>query len=321
MAWMFSDYKNLILALMPRGKLWNREPGSRMDQVADGTGRELQRVDVRSDDLLVELRPGTTTEMIDEHEEDLGMPYDFMSPLGFDSLEWRRSINLNHYIRLGGQSAAFFRALAAEFEYDISIYDLDGHEWLTVWNEWLAFLHHRDRFNTINLTSGIGWTGDSIVRVPYSEPIWKLFDLWRPFHTRHLIAAGPDLSMAFSPTECSASRFLGGPFGPAFEWDFWKVRSCVDVVYYDWSGQMSRAFDFSFRRIFNGDFHSYEFSEAFQPMKRLNQIPYTGDFSRMCFGFGLNIGQTHALDGSSGDALTTDEGDPLLTDEGDGLVV
>ncbi|EEY9727400.1 DUF2313 domain-containing protein, partial [Escherichia coli] len=63
------DYTKLLYGLMPPGPAW-----SDTDGVLDGLAPSLVRVHQRADELVIEIDPGQSTELIERYEELYGLP-------------------------------------------------------------------------------------------------------------------------------------------------------------------------------------------------------------------------------------------------------
>jgi len=72
----YKEYRLLLQSLLPRGRAWSRDENSILTQLLNGFGEELARIDTRSEDLINEIFPRTSTELLTEHETDYGIPDD-----------------------------------------------------------------------------------------------------------------------------------------------------------------------------------------------------------------------------------------------------
>ncbi len=104
-------YASQLLQLLPRGILWNTQADSKLRAVMLAIGDEFSRVDQRSLDLLEEMDPRTATETIEDWERILSLPDDRVLEIPA-TIEARRVAVTQKFVSLGGQSAAFFTALA-----------------------------------------------------------------------------------------------------------------------------------------------------------------------------------------------------------------
>jgi uncharacterized protein YmfQ (DUF2313 family) len=105
------DYQHLQQRLLPRGLIWLAALSPRLHALLLGMAAELSRVHNRKLDLLDEMDPRTTTDMIDAWERALGLPDPCVQPPP-STLAERREAAHAKYIASGGQSRAYFIALA-----------------------------------------------------------------------------------------------------------------------------------------------------------------------------------------------------------------
>lgn len=112
----------MILALLPFGRAWARSEGSNLSKLAQGAGESLEEVDRRSAELLDELDPSSTAELVRDWERVLGLP-DECAGAG-STLSERRDFIVAKLVGLGGQRAADLIALAALFGYTITIEEI-----------------------------------------------------------------------------------------------------------------------------------------------------------------------------------------------------
>lgn len=68
------EYRQQLLALLPRGDAWPKDPDSQQSKVMGALAHEFARVDGRAADLRLEFNPATATEMLDEWEASHGLP-------------------------------------------------------------------------------------------------------------------------------------------------------------------------------------------------------------------------------------------------------
>jgi uncharacterized protein YmfQ (DUF2313 family) len=115
-----NDYARQLLHNLPRGAAWPRDDASIWAQLAIALAQELYRLDIRGQQLLDELDPRTTTELLPEWERMLGLPLRCL--VGVDqTIEERRSAVVRQLTAQGGQSRAYFIALAAALGYTVTI--------------------------------------------------------------------------------------------------------------------------------------------------------------------------------------------------------
>lgn len=120
MAHTVEEYAELLKNLLPPGQAFPREPGSNMEQVLLGMAEELARVEIRADQLAVEVNPASSVELLSDWERAAGLP-DKCAGVLEDTVQGRRQALLTKLTSVGGQSKAYFIALAAALGYEISI--------------------------------------------------------------------------------------------------------------------------------------------------------------------------------------------------------
>lgn len=122
-------YKEQLLALLPRGPLWDalRQPGTTGAALAAALAEEPARIDARVQDMLTrELDPRTVLELLEEGEAWVGLP-DACSGLGA-SLQQRHDDLHAKLTQTGGQSRAYFLATAERLGFpDGEIVEYDPH--------------------------------------------------------------------------------------------------------------------------------------------------------------------------------------------------
>lgn len=115
------DYAEGLANLLPRGPAWPREPDSILMQFVAGLAAVWgEEVDPRAAALLTrESDPRFTSELLDEWERAWGLPDPCVTAP--QTVEERRLALVSKITELGGQSRAFFIALAAAMGYTITI--------------------------------------------------------------------------------------------------------------------------------------------------------------------------------------------------------
>ena len=120
MAMSAADYREQLLALLPPGAAWARDPESTLARLLEALGAELARVDARGDDLLAESDPRTTWELLPDWERVADLPSPCMAGQSQTTAE-RRSALVGRLAERGGQSIAYFVALAASLGYAVTV--------------------------------------------------------------------------------------------------------------------------------------------------------------------------------------------------------
>jgi uncharacterized protein YmfQ (DUF2313 family) len=119
------SYLNMLQSLMPPGKAINRNSTGNLTKLLDGLAEELARIDARCETLLTEMNPLKTSELITDWERLCALPTECTGPL--DTIGERRRAILGVISGTGGQSIAYFIALAAAIGYTIEIVETTAH--------------------------------------------------------------------------------------------------------------------------------------------------------------------------------------------------
>ena len=114
-----ADYKDFLASLFPRGAAWNLLTDFTIKKMSDSFAPELERVDNRGLDLLSEVNPNTTSELLTDYERLLGLPERGQS-LG-STTEIRRSDVLQKLTNAGGQTPAYFVLLCSKLGVTVTI--------------------------------------------------------------------------------------------------------------------------------------------------------------------------------------------------------
>jgi uncharacterized protein YmfQ (DUF2313 family) len=114
-----TDGLNEARALVPTGDAWTRDPRSTWDKLLAGMSSWRGRVEVRADDVLRESDPRSTSELLPEWEEAVGLP-DECLPVPASIAE-RRALVASRLVGEGGGSRRFFVELARAVGYIVTI--------------------------------------------------------------------------------------------------------------------------------------------------------------------------------------------------------
>jgi len=112
-------YTDLLLALMPPGIAISRSTESIFHDLAARCAVEFARVYERGADLLSEGVPSTTSELLDQWEQALGLPDTCYTPTTDDE---RRAAIIARIVGTGGHSLADYTALAATLGYAAPVF-------------------------------------------------------------------------------------------------------------------------------------------------------------------------------------------------------
>ena len=114
------EYRSLLASLLPEGRAWSRNLSSRLSEFLYGIAEEFARIENDALDLaIVERDTRTTSDLLEDHEFDLGLP-DGCSDSSLLIAVRRREAH-SKLIALGGQDKQYFIGLAAALGYPITI--------------------------------------------------------------------------------------------------------------------------------------------------------------------------------------------------------
>ncbi|OVE45578.1 YmfQ family protein [Chromobacterium violaceum] len=113
------DYQGALQRLLPRGRVWPRDPDAVQSKVAAALAQVYGRTHDRANNLLVDSFPAQTFELLPEWEATLGLPD---PALGLAStVTGRRQQVVAKLTATGGQSAAYYQSVAAGLGFTISV--------------------------------------------------------------------------------------------------------------------------------------------------------------------------------------------------------
>jgi len=113
------DYLWQTQRLLPRGRVWHRGWGTAQAQYLLTLMPTWARLNQRAADLVVDAFPCSTTELLPEWEQSLGLPDPCTGPLS--TLQERQAAVCAKFSARGGQSIAYYTALAASLGFSITI--------------------------------------------------------------------------------------------------------------------------------------------------------------------------------------------------------
>jgi uncharacterized protein YmfQ (DUF2313 family) len=114
-----ADFLTAMQALLPRGRVWPRDPETVQTKVLSGLAPCYERQTARANYLLVDGFPKTTVELLPEWEETLGLP-DPCAGVA-PTVAARQAQVLARFSGIGGQTPAYYIAYAALLGYTITI--------------------------------------------------------------------------------------------------------------------------------------------------------------------------------------------------------
>lgn len=110
-----AQYLELLRQIMPRGPAWPSAPGAALSKLLAGLAEEFARLDTRVDDLITEMDPRVTFELLPDWERAYGLPEPCI-PLGASVTE-RRNALVAKVTAIGGQSVSYFLSIAQALGY------------------------------------------------------------------------------------------------------------------------------------------------------------------------------------------------------------
>lgn len=114
-----ADYMAAFQSLLPRGRVWSRDPDTTLAATVAGLTEIYERTNARANDLIAEAFPATTFELLPEWEATLGLPDPCagISP----TIQQRRGQVLARFCGTGGQSAGYMINYAHSLGYIVTI--------------------------------------------------------------------------------------------------------------------------------------------------------------------------------------------------------
>lgn len=113
------QYLTHLQALLPQGAAWPREPDAVLTAVLTAMADGLARAHNRALDLIEEADPRTTLELLADWERVCGLPDLCAGPSA--TIAGRRAQVIARLTATGGQSPAYYVALAKAMGFDITI--------------------------------------------------------------------------------------------------------------------------------------------------------------------------------------------------------
>jgi len=124
MAHPVEQWGDALLQQMPRGRAWPRDADANLPKYVRGFAKRLQEVELSADQLLLEMRPETTVQLLPEWEAYLGLPE---CNITNQSFEQRRSAVVEKYHRKGGLQTWMIEQIAAALGFTVKVYEQWPH--------------------------------------------------------------------------------------------------------------------------------------------------------------------------------------------------
>lgn len=182
------DYARSLKQLLPPGPAWQYDEAETLAGIMLALAATYNALHDRSCDLLREMIPDTTAEMLTDWERVAGLPDDCAPVSG--TLEQRRNALVTHLRLLGGQSPQYYISLAASLGFAIEVYEyqpfqaglsvagnpITNDQWTFVW-----------RVKALTQTvfafkAGLGRAGEPL-RDWGNNQLECVLNKWKPAHT------------------------------------------------------------------------------------------------------------------------------------------
>ncbi|WP_168793608.1 YmfQ family protein [Paraburkholderia aromaticivorans] len=114
-----ADYLRALQTHLPRGRVWPRDPDAQQTAILSGFTPVFAQLNARANNLLVDAFPSTTYELLPEWEATLGLP----DPCAGEAPTTQQRVAqvVARLTATGGQSIAYYTAVAAALGYAITI--------------------------------------------------------------------------------------------------------------------------------------------------------------------------------------------------------
>ena len=118
MAHSVEQWSDAILQQMPRGRAWPRDPEAYLPKYVNGFAQRLADLELSADELLLEMRPETTVQLLPEWEAYLGLPECESTSQSF---ERRLAAVVEKYHRKGGLQTWQIELIAAALGFTVTV--------------------------------------------------------------------------------------------------------------------------------------------------------------------------------------------------------
>ncbi len=113
------DYLRAMQSLMPRGRVWPRDPDAVQTKVLRGLSAVYVRTNARANNVLAEAFPPTTYELLPEWEATLGLPDTCSGTV--QTVIQRRGQVVARFIGMAGQRISDYVGWAAQLGFSITV--------------------------------------------------------------------------------------------------------------------------------------------------------------------------------------------------------
>lgn len=123
MARIAKEFCDMMLAMLPHGAAWPRDPDSNWGKLLLAIAFEFARIDARNEQLLAEMDARSTAELLSEWEMDYALPGPCISEP--QTLVERRAALIAKKVYRGRQDRQMFIDAAAQLGYVITLTEYD----------------------------------------------------------------------------------------------------------------------------------------------------------------------------------------------------
>ncbi|WP_454843322.1 putative phage tail protein [Pseudomonas gorinensis] len=145
------DFTEALLGLLPRGRVWPKELGSVHAQAISCFAPTFQRISDTAVDLIADVFPASTNDLLTEWELTLGLP-DACTVPGSQTFSERQKAVADKISAAGGPQRAYYIQMAAQLGVTVTI---DEYQFLTV-----------DNARTGDFLYGDGWPWGWLASAP-----------------------------------------------------------------------------------------------------------------------------------------------------------
>lgn len=114
-----AQYKQLLINLLPKGRLWQPKGQPKFSALLNATAQELARIDDRVAQMRIEVDPKKTNEILDLWENAFGIP-DECTPDG-QTIDERRTQLVQKMTNVGGLSKTFYEFIGLQLGFVIVV--------------------------------------------------------------------------------------------------------------------------------------------------------------------------------------------------------
>ena len=210
MSYSANSYLQMLMNLLPRGRAWSRSISGVLYKLMHAFSSEIGRVDVRSDDLSVERDTRFTTELLPDHERDLGLP-DSCTELATTIAERQRIVN-SKLVADTGLNKQVYIDIATDLGYVVTITEFTpcwcgvaecgdsiGETDNIFYWQVNVYMSPETFESWVYFTCGSSQCGDSLIYVPLIGILQCVLNTYKPAWTQIILAYyGPGFSAGFS---------------------------------------------------------------------------------------------------------------------------